>query len=119
LLRLAQLEYIPGNRATYAEYLKANSIFHGELARASHNNRLESMVTGVLDELQRPLYLGLDVGLDANSATEEHMALVQAIKDRDVDGAQKLQKEQITRAAERMADAMRSYTSASKQGDHA
>jgi DNA-binding GntR family transcriptional regulator len=63
LKRLAgcvDLRYTPGDRETYSAYLTANSIFDRELARASHNDRLESMVMPVLDELQRPLYLGLD-----------------------------------------------------------
>src|SRR5882672_7125431 len=73
LVRYQTLKYTPGDRGTYEGYLRANSIFHRELARASHNDRLESMVMGVLDELQRPLYLGLDVGLDAEGATQEHV----------------------------------------------
>ena len=113
LRRLAQkvnLRYAPGHRETYSAYLKANSIFHRELARASHNVRLESMVMAVLDELQRPLYLGLDIGLDADSATQEHVVLVEAVKDRDPARARRLQAEQITRAGERMIAALGSKT---------
>ena len=77
------LKYVPGDRDTYADYLNANSLFHRQLARASHNDRLEAMVMSVLDELQRPLYLGLDVGLDAEGATREHVLLVGAVRDRD------------------------------------
>jgi GntR family transcriptional regulator, rspAB operon transcriptional repressor len=107
MARSVELQYTPGDRETYAQYLKANSIFHGELARASHNSRLESMVTAVLDELQRPLYLGLDVGLDAKDATREHVVLVEAIKSRDPARARRLHSEQITGASERMIAAMR------------
>lgn len=109
MMQCVELRYTPGDRVTYAEYLKANSIFHRELARASHNGRLESMVMAVLDELQRPLYLGLDVGLDAEDATREHVLLVDAIKSRDSALARRLQSEQITRAGERMIAAMRAH----------
>jgi DNA-binding GntR family transcriptional regulator len=112
LVQCVDLRYTPGDRETYAEYLKANSIFHRELARATHNVRLESMVMAVLDELQRPLYLGLDVGLDAKSATQEHLILVGAVKDRDPARARRLQAEQITRAGERMVAAIRSTAAA-------
>jgi DNA-binding GntR family transcriptional regulator len=107
MTQLVELRYTPGDRVTYTRYLKANSIFHRELARASHNGRLESMVMAVLDELQRPLYLGLDVGLDAETATREHVLLVEAIESRDPARARRLQSEQITRAGERMIAAMR------------
>jgi DNA-binding GntR family transcriptional regulator len=104
--QFVELRYTPGDRATYTQYLKANSIFHRELARSSHNSRLESMVMAVLDELQRPLYLGLDVGLDAENATREHVLLVEAVENRDPARARQLQSEQITKASERMIAAM-------------
>jgi DNA-binding GntR family transcriptional regulator len=110
MMQLVELRYTPGDRVTYAEYLKANSIFHRELARASHNTRLESMVMAVLDELQRPLYLGLDVGLDTENATREHVLLVEAIESRDPARARLLQSEQLTRAGERMIAAMRAHS---------
>ena len=107
LVQYQTLAYTPGDRNTYAGYLKSNSIFHRELARASHNERLESMVMAVLDELQRPLYLGLDVGLDTEAATQEHVLLVEAVRNHDSERARALQIEQITRAGKRMIAALR------------
>ena len=103
LVQYQTLKYVPGDRDTYADYLNANSLFHRQLARASHNDRLEAMVMSVLDELQRPLYLGLDVGLDAEGATREHVLLVGAVRDHDPERARRLQIEQITRAGDRAA----------------
>ena len=80
---LAELPYRPGNRETYESYLVANSAFHRALARCSKNHRLESVVMSVLDQLQRPFYLGLDVGLDPAAATAEHLDIIQAIHNRD------------------------------------
>jgi GntR family transcriptional regulator, rspAB operon transcriptional repressor len=116
MMQSVELQYTPGDRGTYAQYLKTNSIFHAELARASHNGRLESMVVAVLDELQRPLYLGLDVGLDAANATQEHVLLIEAIKDRDSARARYLQDEQISRANERIIAAMRAYSAHDNKG---
>ena len=110
MMQFVELRYTPRDPVTYAEYLKASSIFHRELARASHNSRLESMVMAVLDELQRPLYLGLDIGLDAENATREHVLLVEAIESRDPARARLLQSEQLTRAGERMIAAMRAHS---------
>ena len=105
LFSLAELRYTPGNRETYESYLRANSVFHLEMAHCTHNPRLESIVASLIDQLQRPLYLGLDVGLDAAEATGEHMGVAKAVAARDARRARKLMREQITHARERMVAA--------------
>jgi len=110
LLRIeaaAELRYRPGHRETYGDYLDSNTQFHRELARASHNGLLLETVMGVLNELQRPLYLGLDMGLDSDSATQEHLVLLRAIAARDADKAREIHRQQILRAGERMISAMK------------
>jgi DNA-binding GntR family transcriptional regulator len=107
LSRLAELRYVPGSRETYEDYLRANSAFHNAVAHFSHNARLEALVVTLLDQLQRPLYLGLDVGLDAEGATTEHLEVVSAIQRHDADAAAKSMREQILRAEERMLTAMK------------
>lgn len=110
LLRMEKavgLHYEPGDRKTYEDYLSSNLVFHQELARASHNERLAETVMTVLNELQRPLYLGLDVGLDAKAATHEHVVLLAAIRARNPDKAREIHREQIITAGERMLRAMK------------
>lgn len=107
LSQLAELRYVPGSRETYEDYLRANSAFHNALAHFSHNARLESVVVALLDQLQRPLYLGLDVGLDAKEATAEHLAVVYAIGRHDSEAAAECMREQLLRAEERMLTAMK------------
>ena len=68
---------------------------------------------GVLDELQRPLYLGLDVGLDSSAATEEHEELLEAIKAKDPERAREIHRRQLALAGERMVEAMQSLGAAS------
>ena len=101
LLRIAALHYKPGDRATYETYLRVNSAFHLSLARCSHNDRLESIVASVIDQIQRPLYLGLDVGLDPNEATREHELVIDAIRRRDSRSARKLMRDQVVEAGRR------------------
>jgi DNA-binding GntR family transcriptional regulator len=102
--------YRPGDRKTYEAYLDSNLAFHRELARASHNDRLLETVMSVLNELQRPLYLGLDVRLDAEAATEEHLVVLEAIKAGDAGWAREIHREQIVSAGERMLKAMRQFS---------
>ena len=105
LEEVAELKYTPGDRDTYENYLQSNSAFHVLLAHCSHNLRLEATVVSLLDQLQRPLYLGLDVGLDPEEATAEHLAIVQAVRDRDGRRAARLMREQIRDAEKRIAAA--------------
>ncbi len=106
LRSLARLHYKPGDRATYEQYLRDNSAFHQALARCTHNPRLESVVASVLDQIQRPLYLGLDAGLDSKSATEEHYDLLEAVEQSDARRARRLMAEQLKRAEMRILAAV-------------
>ena len=106
LKSLAKLSYQPGDRATYEQYLRDNSAFHQALVRCTRNARLEAVVASVLDQLQRPLYLGLDTGLDAKAATAEHYELIDAIAQGNAKRARKVMAEQIKRAEMRILAAV-------------
>ena len=102
----AKLHYTPRNRKTYQGYLRANSRFHRTLVRCSGNTLLEGMVTSALDRHQRPLYLGLDVGIDAAAATAEHVGLVDAIAAGDAERAAHLMTEHVSRGEHRIVHAL-------------
>ena len=103
---LCHLRYVPGNRQTYETYLRANTAFHIAVARCSKNRRLEQIVASVLDEMHRPLYLGLDVGIDALAATKEHIELVDAIRARKPELAKKVMADQLLHAEGRVQDVL-------------
>lgn len=102
----AELHYTPGDRKTYEAYLRANSRFHRTLVRCTGNTLLEGMITSALDRHQRPLYLGLDVGIDAGAAAAEHVALLEAIAAGDADRASHLMIEHVSHAEERIVAAL-------------
>jgi len=102
LKQLATLRYQPGDRATYDQYLRDNSAFHQALVRCTRNARLESVVASVLDQIQRPLYLGLDTGLDAVAATAEHNELLEAVEQHNATRARQVMADQIKRAEMRI-----------------
>jgi DNA-binding GntR family transcriptional regulator len=102
LRKSATLHYQPGDRATYEQYLRDNSAFHQALVRCTRNERLEFVVASVLDQIQRPLYLGLDTGLDAEAATAEHFDLIEAVGQRDSAKARQVMADQIRRAEMRI-----------------
>jgi DNA-binding GntR family transcriptional regulator len=105
LLILAELSYQPGERRTYMRYLLYNTAFHRQLAHATRNSRLEATVASVLDQIQRPLYLGLDVGLDPQEATAEHLEVVDAVRQKRPALASRLMRQQIASSEKRMIEA--------------
>jgi DNA-binding GntR family transcriptional regulator len=120
LRSLSTLRYQPGDRATYEQYLRDNSAFHQALAGCTHNARLESVIASVLDQIQRPLYLGLDTGLDAQAATAEHCELVEAIAQRNAGLARQVMADQIRRAEMRILAAVSwAYASEAESASHA
>jgi DNA-binding GntR family transcriptional regulator len=105
LLILAELSYQPGERKTYLRYLLYNTAFHRQLAHASRNKRLEATVFSVLDQIQRPLFLGLDVGLDPDEATAEHLDIVDAVRHKRPSLASRLMWDQLASSEKRMIEA--------------
>ncbi|HEV2498111.1 MAG TPA: GntR family transcriptional regulator [Terriglobia bacterium] len=105
LRRLAGLPYLPGERKTYKTYLQNNIAFHVAVAGCAKNLRLASMVRSVLEQLERPIYLGLDIGIDSTTATGEHLSLVAAVEARDANRARQIMIEQIGNTQDRILQA--------------
>ena len=101
-----KLEYTVGDEQTYVTYLRSNSAFHLALVRCTHNSQLVSAVMSALDHHQRPLYLGLEVGIDAEASTTEHVEVVSAVRNHDPDRARALMLLHIGRAETRVVNAL-------------
>ncbi|MDO8836581.1 MAG: FCD domain-containing protein, partial [Vicinamibacterales bacterium] len=102
----ARLEYTVGDEQTYVSYLRNNSAFHLALVRCTHNSLLISAVMSALDHHQRPLYLGLEVGIDGTASTTEHVEVVNAVRNHDPDRARALMLLHIGRAETRVVNAL-------------
>ena len=102
----ARLEYTVGDEQTYVSYLRNNSAFHLALVRCTHNSLLISAVMSALDHHQRPLYLGLEVGIDGTASTSEHVEVVNAVRNHDPDRARALMLLHIGRAETRVVNAL-------------
>lgn len=107
LSELSTLTYTPGDHKSYRAYLLANSRFHLEIARCARNSQLESLVVTVLDRHQRPCFLGLDVGIDAEESTQEHLKVVEAIRKRNAPQAEKLMARHIGGGERRILAALK------------
>ncbi len=106
LAATVKTEYTPGDQQTYVAYLRNNSTFHLALARCTHNRQLIAAVMSALDHHQRPLYLGLGVGIDGAASTAEHVEVVEAVRTHDPDRARALMLLHIGRAESRVVTAL-------------
>jgi DNA-binding GntR family transcriptional regulator len=107
MIENAETHYTPGDRNSYLGCLRKNCSFHLALVRTTRNRQLESIVMSALDRHQRPLYLGLDVGIDGGASTEEHLQIADAVSAHRPARARKLMVDHITKAEDRIVAALR------------
>ena len=75
--------YVSGDTDGYWQYLQANREFHCRVALATRNKWLAEVVGRLLDQMQRLLFLRLDLRNSADEMVEEHRQLVAALRKRD------------------------------------
>ncbi|MBM3129278.1 MAG: GntR family transcriptional regulator [Chloroflexi bacterium] len=98
--------YTFGDRQSYTDFLAHNAEFHCAIARASGNPRLGALVYALNNELIRVFHLGLDVRDSAREMRDEHIALVNALKARDADRAERILQKQNAKSEERVKEAL-------------
>jgi DNA-binding GntR family transcriptional regulator len=103
---LVEVAYRREDRRTHEEYRRANGVFHQTLVRATRNTRLEAMVMLALDQHDRPLHLGLGIGMDVEPSAVEHRRIVEVIRAREPEQARRVMREHIARAEDRIAAAL-------------
>lgn len=83
LQKLADVVYDRSEQPSLQRFIKANRDFHAAIAKASGNERLQSLITRQIDELERFFYLGARLR-DVNSETiNDHQAIVEVLRSRD------------------------------------
>ncbi len=79
LRNLAATEYTYHDLESYIDFLERNLDFHIDLAALSGNDRLVSVLRGLLGGMQRFFFLGLDLGDFASEMRSEHEELVRLL----------------------------------------
>jgi DNA-binding GntR family transcriptional regulator len=98
---LCAVGYDPSDARSLERFLAANRELHTTIALAAGNRKLAHVIAGLLDEVERLLYLALELGGHRVSMSHAHRSVVDALAAGDGDAAAKALEEQI-RGVERM-----------------
>jgi DNA-binding GntR family transcriptional regulator len=104
-------DYVPGDPASERAFLKANRAFHLAVAEAAGSPRLVRVLSGLLDESERALVLGLAVRDRSHEIQHEHQALIEALARGDAATAERAATAQIDDAREMVLAALMSNPS--------
>ena len=98
--------YMSGDIDSYWQYLEENREFHYRVALATRNKWLAEVVGGLLDQMQRILFLRLDLRDSTDEMVEEHRQLVAALKKRNGALAKRAMTDSIENARKAVLEAI-------------
>lgn len=106
LERLAEVEYVPGDRKRMREFLHANIEFHYTIALASQNSRIAELVKQLLTESQRLINFGVNHHPQREQTRREHRQLCVALRNRDSNAAQQLAENHLRATQQMVIDSL-------------
>lgn len=105
-------------QSSYEDRAESVLRFHEVLAEASGNARLASVLRGLMDEMQRLLYLGLDISDNVFHQAGEHRELLDALLKGNHHQAREIAEQQVEIGRMRMFEAiLESLTSTGGRAD--
>lgn len=105
LEQLCAVGYDPDDARSLDRFLRANTELHAAIAVAAGNERLAGVVRQLLDELERHLFLALEVGGHHVTTSHQHSSLVEALAAGDGGGAARAVADQIHGVERMIVDA--------------
>lgn len=100
---LATYQYNVEDKNSYHEFLQTNYQLHSLIAQSSRNKRLADVVSNIHVRLMRFFYLGLSFESHGPTLVTEHISMVEAICNREVEESRRRAIEHISKAIERSA----------------
>ena len=104
--RIATLTFDPKDDRLFAEYCRANAMFHLAIARAAANPHLENAIMSALDMSQRPAYLRIGRQLEPSVPSERHYAILDAIEKKDAAAARAAMRSHVLASGNRIMEAL-------------
>jgi DNA-binding GntR family transcriptional regulator len=104
LLERANFSYRFKDTESYRIFLEMNNAFHVAIALTSGNRKLADTLADLLNEMTRIFHLGLDLRDSAEEMRHEHLALADAISQRNVEQAEQIVEDQIASSRRRVVE---------------
>lgn len=98
--------YKSGDTSSYWKYLKDNREFHCGIALATQNKWLADSVEGLLDQVERFVFLALDLQDYVNDILVLHPKVLAALRERDSIKAREVMVEGIEKTRDAVLDAV-------------
>ena len=111
LRRLDQVStagYRPGDRASEARFLQANTEFHLTVAMVTGNDRLVGLLAQILKEMERLFHFGLSLRNRSDDLLQKHQVLIDALTRGDADEVERVTREELTASKNMVLDALMS-----------
>jgi DNA-binding GntR family transcriptional regulator len=105
----ANFSYTFKKRDSYIDFLRHNAQFHLSITAVSGNQRLVTQVGKTLEELHRVFHLGLELRDSAEEMRVDHIALSNALSNRNADLAESISKSEIERSRQRVLEALQKF----------
>ena len=106
--RICTAGYKPGDRASEAKFLQANSEIHLIIVAATGNDRLVATFAQILSEMERLFHFGLALRNRTEEMRQEHKALIEALARGDADEAERMTREELASSKTMVLDALTS-----------
>jgi len=106
MVELAEYHYEAGDASSYRAALTRNLEFHAAVAHGSHNDLLVDLVRQCLMQTDRVLSLGADFRPFEQGSAAEHLAITEAIRERNGRRARGAMERHLDRASRLMMDAV-------------
>jgi len=103
MVELASYEYKVDDKRSYREFVQKNYQLHSLIAQSTKNKRLFDVVSNVHVRLMRFFYLGLSFDSYGSALVAEHIGLVDAIREGNVEEARRRAGDHIRKAMDRSA----------------
>jgi DNA-binding GntR family transcriptional regulator len=108
MTNLATYEYRVGDRSSYREFIQKNYQLHTLIAQSTRNKRLYDVVSNIHIRLMRFFYLGLPFDSYGPALVNEHISLIDAIRERNVQESRCRATDHIRMAMDRSASLLMS-----------